>query len=245
MFKASAVVSIMNSFRAFRNGRIGLAAAGAGLLGIMLALCLAGCATTPPPPPATGQAQASDTNSPAVTTQAQPASPETETNSLVLKEGDVVNISFPGAPTLNKRETIRRDGKITLETKGEVQAAGLKPRDLEKKLLELYDADLVVKQITVTVETAGFPIYVSGAVLRPQKITLDHPVTVLQAIMEAGGYDPDKANLKKVKIIREQSGKSQTYILNLQPIVQHGGRGESFQLMPYDIIYVPQRFIWF
>ncbi len=57
---------------------------------------------------------------------------------IVLREGDSVRISFPGAPNLNSVQLIRRDGRITLPLIGEFQAAGLTPPDIEKELLKLY-----------------------------------------------------------------------------------------------------------
>src|SRR5439155_2990718 len=47
--------------------------------------------------------------------------------SIVLHEGDVVRITFPGAPNLNTVQTIRRDGRIALQLIGEFQAAGMTP----------------------------------------------------------------------------------------------------------------------
>src|SRR5437016_9738987 len=44
---------------------------------------------------------------------------------LVLHEGDSVRIRFPGAPNLDTVQQIKRDGRISLQLIGEVQAAGL------------------------------------------------------------------------------------------------------------------------
>jgi hypothetical protein len=43
--------------------------------------------------------------------------------SIKLAEGDALTITFPGSPNLNTVQRIRRDGKIDLATKGELQAA--------------------------------------------------------------------------------------------------------------------------
>src|SRR6185436_19575014 len=93
--------------------------------------------------------------------------------SIVLHEGDVVKISFPGAPNLNTTQPIRRDGRITLQLIGEFQAAGMTPTDLEKELLKSYGPQLQTKEVSVTVESSAFPVYLTGAVLRPGKILSD------------------------------------------------------------------------
>jgi protein involved in polysaccharide export with SLBB domain len=72
------------------------------------------------------------------------------------------------------------------------------------------------KEVTVEVQSSSIPVYVTGAVLRPGKITSDHPITALEAIMEAGGFDYTKANLKAVVIIRQEGNQTKKYNLNLK-----------------------------
>ncbi len=164
--------------------------------------------------------------------------------SLVLREGDVLKISFPAAPNLNTAQTIRRDGRITLPLVGEFQAAGKTPSSMEKELLELYGPQLQTKEVTVTVESSAFTVYVAGAVLRPGKIMPNRPLTALEAIMEAGGFDHAKANMKAVVVIRHENNRTERFKLNLKQVLD-GQRTEQFDLQPSDIIYVPERFSWF
>ncbi|HEY1793820.1 MAG TPA: polysaccharide biosynthesis/export family protein [Opitutaceae bacterium] len=164
--------------------------------------------------------------------------------SQTLRSGDVVKVSFPGSPTLNTTQTIRPDGRISMEIVGEVMAAGLTPSDLEKDLLQRYSGQLVDKEVTVTVVSSSFPVFVSGAVIKPGKIDSDHPITALEAVMEAGGFDAERADTRAVVVIREEDGRSKNYTLNLQRVLD-GKSTESFYLRPSDIIYVPQRFSWF
>ena len=96
----------------------------------------------------------------------------------------------------------------------------------------------------MSVESASFPIFVTGAAVRPGKIISDRPVTAIEAIMEAGGFDYAKANLKGVIIIRQEDGKLKNYNLNLKQAMQ-GKRSEPFYLKPSDIIYIPEKFTWF
>ena len=162
---------------------------------------------------------------------------------LVLHEGDLLKISFPGAPNLNTAQQIRRDGRIALPLVGEFKAAGLTSSEMEKELLKLYAPQLVTKEVTVTVESSSFPVYMTGAVLRPGKLTYDRPVTALEAVMEAG-VDYAKANLKAVAVIRHEGGRVQQYKLNLKKVLQ-GQQSEPFGLKPSDIVFVPERFSWF
>jgi protein involved in polysaccharide export with SLBB domain len=166
------------------------------------------------------------------------------TDPLLLREGDTVRLTFPGAPNLNAVQAIRRDGKLALALVGEVQAAGLTPADLEKKLLELYGPQLQTKELTVTLESSAFPVYVTGAVLKPGKVVSDHPLTALEAISEAGGFDMNKADLKRIRVIRNDGTKTEYFSLNLKAYIA-GKNTYIFHLKPSDILFVPERFVWF
>lgn len=161
-----------------------------------------------------------------------------------LREGDTLKISFPGAPNLDSTYQIRRDGKITLTLGGEITAAGLTPTELEKEILRVYEAQLEVKQVVVLATSSGYPIYVNGAVLRPGKLTIDRPITVVEAIMEAGGFDRAKADSRKVSILRQIDGKSMTFKVDVKAMID-GKQPKPFYLKPSDIVTVPEKFVWF
>jgi hypothetical protein len=78
-------------------------------------------------------------------------------------------------------------------------------------------------------------------VLRPGKILSDHPISALEALMEAGGPDFTKANLKSVVVIRREGSVLKNYRLNLNDSLQ-GKPSVPFFLKPDDIVYVPERF---
>lgn len=166
-------------------------------------------------------------------------------NDVVLREADRLKIVYPGASQLDTDVTIRRDGKITLTTVGEVVAAGKTPTELQKELADLYSKELVSsKDISVVVISSTFTVYVNGAVSNAGKVVANHPLTVLEAIMEAGGPSYERANLKSVKVIRTKDGKSKTYTINLKGLVS-GGPIDSFYLEPEDIVFVPTKVVLF
>jgi len=171
--------------------------------------------------------------------------PARGTNDIVLREADVVSIVFPGAENLNTAQAIRRDGKITLPVVGEITAAGKTPSGLQKELVTLYAKELVSsKDIVVAVQSASFPVFVTGAVQRPGKVVSDHPMTVLEAIMESGGFDYLHANMKKVRIIRAKDKETLNFTVNLKGVVNGTGI-DVFYLQPSDIVYVPSKIVWF
>lgn len=171
----------------------------------------------------------------------QAAAPQME--SLTLREGDTVRITFPGSPNLNTTQQIRRDGKLSLPLVGECKAAGLSPKDLEKSLAELYAPQLVTKEVNVVLESSAYFVFVTGAVARPGRIVFDRPITVLEAVIDAG-VDYSKANLKDVTVIRRKGEREEQYHLNLKRQLQGRG-GELFYLQPSDIVFVRERLTWF
>jgi polysaccharide biosynthesis/export protein len=174
------------------------------------------------------------------------ALPAQSTNDVVLKEGDVVRVVFPNGDKMDSVETIRPDGKITLPIIGDVSVSGKTPTQMQKELADKYSKDIRSSDlISFVVQSSSFQVYVMGSVMRPGKVVADHVLTVLDSIMEAGGFDPDKAQLKSVKVVRTQAGRTQTFLINLQGVQKPGAPVEIFYLQPNDIVMVPQKLVLF
>jgi polysaccharide biosynthesis/export protein len=133
---------------------------------------------------------------------------------------------------------------INIPMLGEVRAAGLSPVEMEKEVLDAYGSQLVNKQVTVVLEAGQYPVFVSGAVLRPGKIISNRPLTALEAIMEAGGFNYARANTKAVRVIRQDGDQVRRFTLNLQRVL-NGESQAPFYIHASDIIYVPEKFSWF
>jgi len=196
------------------------ARAGAGLLALMLTLLLwAGCATPP-----------------------QPESPK-YTN-IILREGDVLAITFPGSTNLNTVQQIRRDGMISLPLLGDVSAVDLTPAEFQDKVVKLFEPQVATRSVLVSVQSSAYPIFVTGAVQRPGKMLISEPMTAIDAILDGGGFDYQRANLHKVRVIRQANGKTERFVLDLQ-LVLDGKNTKPFYLRANDIIFVPEKFTWF
>jgi polysaccharide export outer membrane protein len=124
-----------------------------------------------------------------------------------------------------------------------VTAAGKTVAQLQAELSRLYKPQLQDNEVTVTLDTRAVPVVVSGAVLRPGKIIFERPATVLEAIMEAGGFTPE-ADLKKVSLIRISKGEHETQIFDLRPVLQ-GKPTPAIYCSGGDVIYVPEKLLLF
>ena len=191
------------------------------LLGFVL--MAAGCETPPPPPPSASSYRPTDT--------------------IVINEGDTLSIVFPGAKGLDTTQEVRRDGRISLAA-GEVMAAGQTPAKLAEVLAQMYARELVSKDVNVTVVSSSVEVTVSGAVGRPGKIISKRPLTALEAVMEAGGFNSTKANRKRVTVVRRDGEKEYSYTLDLEQVLE-GAPSTAFFLKPFDMVYVPEKINWF
>jgi polysaccharide export outer membrane protein len=195
-----------------------------GAVSLALLACFTGCQVPPTPTPIT----------------AADSQPEV----LTIRAGDVLKISFPGAPNLDTQQQVRRDGRVTMPLGGEVVAAGLTPAGLEQELIKVYASQLISKEVSVTVVSSTFTVFVSGSVVRPGKVVADHAISVLEAVMEAGGFDSTKADMRAVVVTRQEGGQYKNYTVDLK-LVLEGKQSEPFYLKPGDVVYVPERFSWF
>ncbi|NGO39019.1 polysaccharide export protein [Limisphaera ngatamarikiensis] len=220
--KTSIIPTVCRHLRELPRARIERIAA---LLSLLLGACwlFIGCETPPPSPVTPGSAPI--------------AAPYTST---ILSEGDTIRVAFEADTNLNTVAKIQLDGTVTLPLIGAVPAAGKTPEELRTDLMKRYEKLLSINELTVSVLSATASVYVSGAVLKPGRIPMDRPMTALEAIMEAGGFDLRRAKLKEVTVIRKQDGRQEHYTLNLQDALR-GRDPNPFYLKPFDIIHVPEK----
>jgi len=156
--------------------------------------------------------------------------------SSTLAVGDKIRVSHPGAPELDQVCKIQAGGQISLPIVGVVMASGRTSRSLQDDISSKYVAHLNDPTVFVSVEEPSASVYVSGEVAVPRKIPLDRSITVLEAVMEGGGFSK-LANPKKVYVIRNEGGTHRRYVLNLSKAL-NGNESEAFYLRPFDVVYV-------
>lgn len=111
-------------------------------------------------------------------------------------------------------------GKITLPLVGSVQAVGLTTGEVSKEISDQlrqgYVKDPVV---TVTVKDAvSQKVTVAGAVQKPGVYPIAGRTTLTTAVALAQGTDPNRANERKVLLIRNVDGKRMQRTYNLADI---------------------------
>mgnify|MGYP003344877283 CR=1 FL=1 len=86
-------------------------------------------------------------------------------------------------------------------------------------------------------ESSDEMVYVLGEVQTPGAIQIRSGMTVLKAVMLAGGMNKN-ADPDQVFVIRQQTLKGDVIKVNLRNLLENGDFTQNFSLMPNDIIYV-------
>jgi polysaccharide biosynthesis/export protein len=154
----------------------------------------------------------------------------------ILSRGDQIRLTFRKLPDLNQTQKIRSDGSVSLLQVGTVKAAGKSLDSFQRELATRYELK-TAGDLTVSLESTFTAVYVTGAVQRPGKVVIDRPMTVLEAIMESGGFDRESANLKGVSLTRLVNGKYVTRVINMRDHPE-----DALYVRPYDMIEVPRFF---
>ncbi len=110
-------------------------------------------------------------------------------DSSALRPADVIDVVVLGQPTLSGDFAIDKDGGISYPLIGRVEAAGLSPAELAKKLQSLLGAGFIKRpEVSVRVkEYRSRPVLVLGEVLRPGIYSLKADRSVLTTLSDAGG----------------------------------------------------------
>ncbi len=159
---------------------------------------------------------------------------------MALTPGDVLDVKFFYTPTLNETQMVRPDGKIALQLIGEVEVEGKTPAELRDELQGLYANHLKAPEITVVIRLFhNRCVFVGGQVITPGIVEMPGKMTVLEAVMRAGGFDLREAEIRNVVVIRHRNGERYGYSINLKPALI-GNEVQPFYLEPKDIVYVPR-----
>jgi len=159
---------------------------------------------------------------------------------LSFLPGDLLEFKFPYAPELNEIQTVREDGMISLPFIGDVRARDKAPDELRAELITLYARELKRPELLVLVRSrATRLVYVGGEVIKPGALAMRDGMTVLEAIMAAGGPLVRSAELSNVVIVRHRENRRYGGAVDLSEAFL-GHEGKPFYIEPQDIVFVPR-----
>jgi polysaccharide export outer membrane protein len=192
---------------------------------VMLAACATGGSTSAPPK--------MDATNPVV-------------QDYLIGVDDQLQITVWHNPDLSVSVPVRPDGKITVPLVGDVSAGGRNTdqvgAEIQTKLAQ-YIRDPQVAVILTALRSHEYlsRVRVTGAVRSPISIPYRQGMTVLDAVLAAGGTTefaaPDRTELYR----RTEAGATQAYAVRLEKILQQGDLTNNYPVQPGDVITVPQR----
>jgi len=200
-----------------------------GLLAASLLVLLAACTTTGTPMAGAPPAEA--------------AMPD----AYRIGVDDVVQVSVWRNPELGITAPVRPDGMISVPLVGDVQAGGRVPAEVAKDIQTKLSAYVVDPQVAVILTELRSHEYLSrvrvtGAVKQPISIPYRQGMTVLDAVLAAGGVTefaaPDRSNL-----YRKNGDGTGTYQVRLDSVLNRGDLSTNFKVAPGDVITVPERML--
>lgn len=169
-----------------------------------------------------------------------------------LARGDVLNFRIVEDKDPPVALRVNDAGNIEVPYIGTVSADGKSPHELAfavKAMLErdyYHNATVIISLDTAGEKSAGL-FYMTGAVRGggPMEIPFNEKFTVSKAILRAGGF-ADFANERKVLVQRPKpDGSTETITVNVKEVIEKGRQDLDIEVLPNDLIRVPERLINF
>lgn len=174
-----------------------------------------------------------------------------ETSDMKVEEyrigvDDLIAVNVWRDDELSVTMPVRPDGKITVPLIGDVQAGGRTPQEVAKEIRTRLSAYIRNPDVTVIIAELRSHqflsrVRVTGAVQAPMSIPYRQGMTALDAVLEAGGVNafaaPDRAKVFR----RMPNGETKVFNVYLGRILTQGELGSNLDLMPGDVITIPER----
>jgi polysaccharide biosynthesis/export protein len=170
---------------------------------------------------------------PAAATKALPPS----TKVYIIGAEDILKIVIWNNAPMSGEFPVRPDGAISIPLLGDVTVAEKTPQQVEQDITHrLVDGKLILDPHVSVGLTAVHSkrYYIQGEVNKPGSYDLVVPTTVMEGLVNAGGFR-DFANTRKIRILRG----SQEFKFNYNQVSHGKNREQNIYLEPGDQIIVP------
>ena len=177
---------------------------------------------------------------------APPPAVQTLVADYLIGVDDEVQVSVWRNPELGITVPVRPDGRISVPLVGDVVAGGRTPDQVAADIQEKLGAYVRDPQVAVILTQLRSHEYLSrvrvtGAVRQPVSIPYRQGMTVLDAVLAAGGVTefaaPDRADLFR----RNDDATTTSYAVRLDRILNRGELDTNYPVAPGDVITIPER----
>lgn len=159
---------------------------------------------------------------------------------------DIVQVSVWRNPELSVTVPVRPDGRISVPLIGDVMAGGRTSQEVAQSIeerLATYVRDPKVAVILTDLRSHEFisRVRVTGAVQQPVSVPYRQGMSVLDAVLAAGGTNEFAAADRTRLYRRSAGGATQTLEVKLGRILKSGDLETNYPVQPGDVITVPER----
>lgn len=150
---------------------------------------------------------------------------------------DTLTVKVFKMPDLSGDYDVDLLGQIALPLVGNVKAADLTTAELDAALTERFGAKYLENpDVLVGVKSSSrASVTIDGSVAKPGAISAAGPITLMQAVAQAGGVT-ENANARRVAIFRQIGGQRQAAAFDLTAIRR--GQSPDPRVYPGDIVVV-------
>jgi polysaccharide export outer membrane protein len=158
---------------------------------------------------------------------------------------DEVKVAVWQNPGLDVSVPVRPDGKISVPLVGDIDAGGRTPEEVAAEIKEKLATFVRDPQVTVILTQLRSHEYLSrvrvtGAVHQPVSVPYRQGMTVLDAVLAAGGTN-EFAAADRTELYRKEGEGTRAYAVRLDQILQKGELTTNYPVQPGDVITVPER----
>ncbi len=158
-----------------------------------------------------------------------------------IQPGDVVDIVFPLATTFDQTISVQPDGYLGLKGAGEIKISDLTIPEVTSAVRAAYSQIMLDPQFTLVLKDFAKPMYtVSGEVKNAGAKELRGQVTVMQAVMGAGGFTADAKNSQVLLFRRLPNNWYEVKQMNAKQMLTSKNLNEDETVQAGDIIYIPK-----
>ncbi|OJY88645.1 MAG: sugar ABC transporter substrate-binding protein [Lysobacterales bacterium 63-13] len=158
---------------------------------------------------------------------------------------DVIRVAVWQNPDLNVTVPVRPDGRISVPLVGDVEAGGRTPEEVSIEIKTALEKFVRNPQVTVIIDQLRSHEYLSrvrvtGAVRTPISVPYRQGMTILDAVLAAGGTN-EFAAAGRTELYRKDGETTRAFPVRLDRILEKGDLESNYKVQPGDVITVPER----
>lgn len=178
-----------------------------------------------------------------------PAERSSAEENYQLSVRDQIRLTVYDEPDLTIEQRIDGQGQVRIPLIGTTRLAGMTVRQAEQFLERTYVEQQFLRDPMVTIRVEDYApkeVSVLGAVASPGKLAFPieaNTLDIVDVISKVGGFT-DIARSNRVRVTRGSNAQKSDFTVNVERMITGRGRGDSeetFEILPGDVIWVPER----